>query len=99
MDGREVQAVNVTAWIRLREVRSGRDLDQRPMIAISFYDDQRRDLGHRWLGPWDGTEQWHEVSKTIRVPPQAREGILRIGLFGATGEMSVDDLRMESVNR
>ncbi len=99
LDGREVQAVNVTAWIRLREVRSGRDLDQRPMIAISFYDDQRRDLGHRWLGPWDGTEQWHEVSKTIRVPPQAREGILRIGLFGATGEMSVDDLRMESVNR
>ena len=63
------------------------------------YDDDRRDLGHRWIGPWQGSVPWHHVSKRIRIPIQAREGILRIGLFGATGEIAIDDVRIETVPR
>jgi len=99
IDGREIQSLKFSAWIRLRDVRSGGDSDQRPMIAISLYDEDRSDLGHRWLGPWVGTADWHQVSKTIRIPVQAREGIFRIGLFGATGEMLVDDLQLQSEPR
>lgn len=99
IDGRKIQSLELSAWIRYRNVRSGGSRDRVPMIAVSLYDADRRDLGHRWLGPWDGTAAWHHVSKKIRIPVQAREGILRIGLFGATGEISLDDLYMEGEPR
>jgi hypothetical protein len=42
---------------------------------------------------WNGDSTWDADETTIRVPPTAREGILRIGLFGAIGEVSFDDIR------
>jgi hypothetical protein len=33
----------------------------------------------------------------IRVPLGAREGILRVGLFGASGVADFDDIRLEAV--
>lgn len=99
IDGRKIQSLQLSAWVRYQDVRSGGNREQLPMIAISLYDVERRDLGHRWLGPWEGTADWHSVSKKIRIPVQAREGILRVGLFGATGEISLDALQMKSFSR
>jgi hypothetical protein len=35
----------------------------------------------------------------IDVPKNAREGILRIGLFGAKGAVSFDDVQMKKVEK
>jgi hypothetical protein len=39
------------------------------------------------------------VSDIIPVPPGAREAILRLGLNGATGTLSVDDVKLAPVKR
>mgnify|MGYP003312954316 FL=1 len=64
-------------------------------MAISFYDEERRDLGVGFLGPFVGTQDWHEEAKLIAVPRQAKEGIIRIGLFGATGTITFDAITLE----
>ena len=44
-----------------------------------------------------GTSGWHEVRTTFLVPKDAREGIFRIGLFGATGTACFDKLELKKV--
>lgn len=43
--------------------------------------------------PQDG--KWRRVEATIAVPKNAMEAMLRVGLFGATGTLSIDDLQYE----
>jgi protein-L-isoaspartate(D-aspartate) O-methyltransferase len=92
VDGRHVNRLVVSAAIRLQRVREGENREMMPAIIVSFYDAQRAPLGQRWLGPWQGSLDWQRVSKRIPVPKRAREAILRIGLFGATGDLYVDDV-------
>ena len=66
-----------------------------PLLAISFYDEERRDLGVGFIGPFVGTQDWHQEIKMIPVPRQAKEGIIRIGLFGATGTIYFDAVTLE----
>ncbi len=66
---------------------------------MTFYDENRNDLGHHWIGPFRGESDWKRVAKRIRVPVQAREGLLRVGLFGATGELSVDAVSLKPISR
>lgn len=100
IDGRSVSHLTVSAWIKTREVVAGpghvpgADNDRLPTIALTFYDAQRRQLGHFLLGNWQGTQDWERVTMPIDVPPSTREAILRLGLFGATGEFCVDDVRL-----
>ncbi len=97
IDGREIRALELSTHVKFDNVRAGANSRELPMLAISFFDHERKDLGLVWLGPFRGTDEWHEVKKTVRVPVQAREGILRIGLFGATGEISFDDVSMKAI--
>ena len=94
IDGRQVRQLELSAWVKSQNVKPGANKDELPAVAISLYDDQRRELGFWWLGPFRGTGDWKKHSKTVQIPTQAREGILRIGLFGATGEISFDDVQM-----
>jgi len=96
IDGRKVTGLTISAHVKVENVLPGRERTDLPAIMVTFYDEDRRDLGRWWLGPWRGTDDWHRVEKTIRVPSVAREGILRIGLFGATGAVCFDDLRMKA---
>ena len=52
-----------------------------------------------WVGPFQGTSAWKQVAQRFRVPPDTREAIIRIGLFGATGEISFDEVQMKSTTR
>ncbi len=96
VDGQRVKELRVEAWIRLEGVRHYHQ-QEFATIAISFYDSGRRDLGVQTLGPLTGTQPWEKIQGTFRVPSQAREALLRVGLFGATGRMDVDDIRIMSV--
>jgi protein-L-isoaspartate(D-aspartate) O-methyltransferase len=44
-----------------------------------------------------GSSDWKSETGKIDVPIGAREAIIRIGLFGATGELSLDNLRMKGL--
>jgi protein-L-isoaspartate(D-aspartate) O-methyltransferase len=96
IDGRKVNSVDLSAWAKSKEVLWGKEKDMRPMVALTLYDGERREMGTSWLGPWHGDNDWHQKTINIRIPPTAREGILRIGLFGATGEVSFDDVRLKA---
>jgi protein-L-isoaspartate(D-aspartate) O-methyltransferase len=99
IDGRQVAQIEVSGWVKTDNVVFGQHPDQAPYIAFTLYDDQRRDLGIFTIGPFRGTSAWHEERKTFRVPLQAREGIFRVGLFGATGSVSFDKLEIRKVQR
>ena len=94
VDGRRVGEITLAGQVRYEGIRFSARSGTTPMMAITFYDENRKDLGLYLVGPFRNSSDWRSVSKRIRVPPKAREAILRIGLFGATGEISFDDVRI-----
>lgn len=94
IDGARVRELELSTWVRYRDVALGRHREEIPSLSVSFYDGNREDLGFVSLGPFHGDSAWRKVAQTVQVPPQAKEGIVRIGLFGATGEISFDDVQM-----
>ncbi|WP_164102899.1 protein-L-isoaspartate(D-aspartate) O-methyltransferase [Candidatus Laterigemmans baculatus] len=94
LDGRAVSRVRLEARVRTHEVAAGDTTDQLPTLAISLYDAQRRELGMYWIGTFRGTRDWRTQDRVFRIPPQTREAIVRIGLFGATGKADFDDVRL-----
>ena len=99
IDGRERGTLELTTWVKHEEIEAGQHPSEMPMAAISFYDDSRKELGMFWLGPFRGNDEWHQRTKRIQIPKRARHGILRIGLFGATGSISFDQVRITAINR
>lgn len=97
MDGRRVTEIELSAWVRYRDVQFLPTAEGFPSVGITFYDEDRKDLGHNYLGPFRGSADWVKVKRRFKVPPKTREGLLRIGLFGATGELSFDDIRITPV--
>jgi protein-L-isoaspartate(D-aspartate) O-methyltransferase len=96
VDGRKVKQLDVSLWVKGNNLRQGETREQQPVLAITFYDDNRAQAGYSWVGPWRDTFDWQQVSDRIRVPARAREAIVRIGMSGATGEISFDDIRIEA---
>lgn len=99
LDGREVQAIEISARVKLADVRPGASRAELPAFTLIFYDERRGTLGDTSLGPWSGTADWFSVRQRVEVPVKAREMILRIGLLGATGTLSIDDLQLKVVER
>jgi protein-L-isoaspartate(D-aspartate) O-methyltransferase len=97
VDGRQVKALTVSLWVRAESVRPGPNLEV-PALAIGFYDENRASVGEGVVGPWRGTFPWRRQSATIKVPPKAREAIVRIGLLGATGEISFDAVNLTAAS-
>jgi protein-L-isoaspartate(D-aspartate) O-methyltransferase len=98
VDGRKVSELEVSGWVKLDDVVAA-SKDEACAIAMTLYDEQRRELGTTVIGPFHGTAEWHVEKKTFRIPLAAREGIFRIGLFGATGTAAYDKLQMKRVER
>ncbi|NLE38435.1 MAG: protein-L-isoaspartate(D-aspartate) O-methyltransferase [Pirellulaceae bacterium] len=99
LDGREVGRLQVSLSIRGKDIRPGQDMTQQPVLAVMFYDDKRVMLGERYIGPWRGTFDWRNETALLEVPIQAREAIIRVGLFGAVGELWVDNIEIKGQKR
>jgi protein-L-isoaspartate(D-aspartate) O-methyltransferase len=95
VDGREVSTLELRYWVRADNIRPGENANDWPRIVITFYDDRRNVVGEDSIGTFSGTFPWREEVGQIRVPIKARESIIRIGLLGAVGELSLDDLRLQ----
>jgi protein-L-isoaspartate(D-aspartate) O-methyltransferase len=96
VNGREVSALRLSLWVRGENIQRGSTPDQTPSIVVTFYDERRAAIRDESVGPFLGSFSWHEESADLRVPLRAREAIIRIGLLGGTGEMSLDHLRVEA---
>jgi protein-L-isoaspartate(D-aspartate) O-methyltransferase len=96
VDGREVSRLELAFWVKADNIRPGAQKDEWPRVVVSFYDDRRAVVGQEFIGPFLGTFDWQPQSAVLRVPLRAREAIIRIGLLGAVGELSFDDLRLEA---
>ncbi len=98
LDGRQIKEIEISAVVRAINIKRGPDKQEFATIAISFYDDTRKEITSQWVDPISGTSAWKKRSKKVRVPAATREAIVRVGLFGATGELNCDDLKL-SVNK
>ncbi|MEC9092480.1 MAG: protein-L-isoaspartate(D-aspartate) O-methyltransferase, partial [Planctomycetota bacterium] len=94
INGQKVKNLKLSLSFKCQDIRTGLFPYDLPGGTITFYDELRRDLGQIEIGPFRGTQDWKRYYKTSRVPPKAREALIRIGLFGATGEASFDDIRL-----
>jgi protein-L-isoaspartate(D-aspartate) O-methyltransferase len=97
LDGREVKAIDLSLWVKGSMIAPGPGRDDFPAVWLVFYDDHRRTIDQRAVGRWRGTFGWQQVSSAIRVPPACREAIVRMGLLGATGEVSLDQLQVKKL--
>ncbi|HEY3967418.1 MAG TPA: protein-L-isoaspartate(D-aspartate) O-methyltransferase [Planctomycetaceae bacterium] len=99
VDGRQVAEIKVSLTVKADRIQPSDDGDTAGLL-VRFYDSDRgsikEDLSHA-LGPWQGSFGWRPVAKTITVPSKAREAIFFLGLGGAVGELSVDDIRIQPV--
>ncbi len=98
INGLEVKKIKMSVRVAADNVRAGQSPQQLPAFAITFYDRHRDDIKVDGVGPWRGSFPWMTQSKIIEVPPQAREAIVRVGLFGAVGEISFDEVTLERVD-
>jgi len=96
VDGRKVKSLSISFYVRGRNIRRGQNAEELPALVIMFYDENRAVAGQGVIGPWTGAFDWQRESKPLDVPPRAREAIIRIGLFGAVGEISFDDIELKA---
>jgi protein-L-isoaspartate(D-aspartate) O-methyltransferase len=94
LDGRAVSSIEISLQVRASDVRNGQAVGDSAGFMIQYFDSERNALEVETLGPWQGTFNWKKVSKVLRVPAKAREAIVRVGLNGATGELSIDDVKL-----
>ncbi len=97
VDGRYVHQLDLSVQVRYRDVHQGQTPTQLPMVGVLFYDENRVAISEKIIGPWRGSSAWKTEAKKLDVPVRAREALIRIGLFGATGELSLDDLRLKGI--
>ncbi|MEX2118215.1 MAG: protein-L-isoaspartate(D-aspartate) O-methyltransferase [Pirellulales bacterium] len=96
VDGRQVRQLDVSLYVRIQGVRPGQSIQQLPLLGITFYDERRSVVGRQIIGPWRGSFEWRREREVLPVPPRAREAILRIGLLGAVGQLSLDAIELEA---
>ena len=95
IDGMRVQTVTVSLSLRVEGVRRGSEPQEEPALVVHFFDQRRRPIGRKRMGPWLAeSESWQSVSETISVPAAAREAIVQVGLNGATGTLSIDNIKL-----
>jgi len=94
IDGSRVQKVHISLLVMAEGAAGGL-----PSLRISFYDGNNHALGNDNIGPWRGTFKWKRVAKEIKAPKDAVMAMIQVGLRGATGRLSIDDVRMSYTPR
>lgn len=97
IDGRLVSKLRIGASVACKDVVAGPRGDNLPGVILTFYDKNREELNSEYFGPFQGTQDWDNFDRKIRVPIATREAILRIGLFGATGSASFDNIIVKKI--
>jgi protein-L-isoaspartate(D-aspartate) O-methyltransferase len=100
LDGRKVHELEASCDVKGKDIVFGPTPDERPGMTVTYFDENRAIIGRVYVGhawPWRGTFAWQQLSERIAVPVATREAICHIGLFGATGEVSFDNVQIKGV--
>jgi protein-L-isoaspartate(D-aspartate) O-methyltransferase len=89
VDGRLTQEIELSLRVRGQKVQPGSLPEQHPSLMIAFFNANRQPVGRHRIGPWSGSFEWAEKHLRIKVPVSARLASVEVGLWGATGEISV----------
>jgi len=99
IDGRAISQLEISAYVRGRDLRPGSTPMQRAAVMITFYNRRRAAIGSERLGDWNGSFGWRHEAKILRVPLATREAIVRLGILGGTGQLDLDEVRLTLVAR
>lgn len=99
LDGRVVTKLRLSGHVTTSGVKISHVFEEEPFIILQFLDKNRNRIGYNWLGPFVGDHKWHKVENTFPVPFESREAIVLVGLFGAVGSASFDDIKIEVLER
>ena len=95
IDGRKVSLLDFRLDFACENVVKGNSEFDLPAATVSFYDENREYLSIYTVGPFKNTEQQKTHFRSLRVPNAAREAIVRVGLFGATGTARFDNVQVK----
>jgi protein-L-isoaspartate(D-aspartate) O-methyltransferase len=100
IDGQKVRSIKLSLWVKGEDLVPAEEGWSRPALMVHFFDAENRPvkglLGEQFIGPWVGTFSWKKVSADMRVAKEAHSALIRVGLNGATGRLSVDDVSLTS---
>ncbi len=99
LDGQVVSKVRLSGHVMTSKVKLSAKFDDQPFIVLQFFDENRKHIGYYWLGPFVGDLPWKRYTREIVVPPENREAIVMIGMFGAVGEVKFDGIELEVIER
>jgi protein-L-isoaspartate(D-aspartate) O-methyltransferase len=85
--------------VRCEGIVPGASVSEQAAVVVHFYDKVRRDIGTTVLGKWRGSFDWQNARSTVPVPANAKEMIIRIGLNGATGQLDLDGMKIQTIKR
>jgi protein-L-isoaspartate(D-aspartate) O-methyltransferase len=97
VDGRYVHQLEFSLQFAGKNIKPDPAFSHPPLLHVQFYDEDRATISNQLLGSLRTTNGWRTESSKVMVPVKAREAMLRIGMFGATGELSLDDVKMSGL--
>jgi protein-L-isoaspartate(D-aspartate) O-methyltransferase len=99
LDGRVVTKLRLSGQVKTAGVKPGSVWEEQPFVILQFLDEHRNQIGYNWLGPFVGDRNWKKAEGIFSIPPASREAIVMIGLFGAVGAASFDNISIEVLER
>ncbi len=97
IDGRRAREIEISLWVRGERLQAGSQPGQHPGLVIVFFNTNREAIFREGIGPWSGTFDWAEKRLRMKVPTTARLASVEIGLWGATGKVSVGPVGLKVV--
>jgi protein-L-isoaspartate(D-aspartate) O-methyltransferase len=98
VDGRRVGQLRFTFRYRADHIVDGREGFDKAGLQVTF-DDARRMVGEVIAAHLSGSSSWQSLTLAVPVPETARQAVIRIGLNGATGSLSIDDVKLAADQR
>ena len=99
VDGGQVSQLTVQTWVKATGVEPANKADPAGggKLTVSFFDADRQTIGQSTVGLWRGSFDWRCQNGVVKVPLTAFGATIAVGLFGATGELSIDEIEVRPV--
>jgi protein-L-isoaspartate(D-aspartate) O-methyltransferase len=94
ISGESIASVKLNASVAYNNVARGPSQNELPALLLSFYNDDKEELASSIIGPFQGTADWKEFQRTVRVPQATTFASVRVGLFGAVGTAKFDNIKL-----